>query len=245
MPVGFEEDRICKTADKLNADEVVLVVNREDSKEQGRHRENAEKELRKMGYDPVIEECNIFNLYQSLGMIAELIHRYEDEEVYVNIATGSKVTAVAGMIAAMMSRANAYYVRAKDYKEDEVPRGVKDIFELPRYPIDSPSLQHILVLDHLKDKEDEPTTKSDLIDFAESEELPFLSDRDVSRKAKYRLLDNHIIEPLLNDGYITISEEGRNRLVDISPGGENMIEAFGFMLEQTDKYEGRQSLSAS
>jgi hypothetical protein len=244
MPVGFEEDRIFKTAQELKADQVVLIVNRNDSEEERVHRDVAEAKLRELGYDPEIVDCDIFNLYESLGAIARVISRYEDEDVHVNVSTGSKVTAIAGMIAAMMSRANAYYVRAEKYKNEDVPRGIKDIFELPRYPIEKPDLQHILILEYLNESSRQKVTKSDLIDFAELQGLQFISNKDVSRKAKYRLLDNHIIEPLLNDGYITISEEGRNRIVDISEEGANLIEAFGFMIEESESNGGQEFLSA-
>jgi hypothetical protein len=244
MPVGFEEDRIFKTAEVLKADQVVLVVNRNDSEEERAHRDVAEAKLRELGYEPEIVDCDIFNLYESLGAIARVISRYEDEDVHVNVSTGSKVTAIAGMIAAMMSRANAYYVRAEEYKNEDVPRGIKDIFELPRYPIEKPDLQHILILKYLNENSHQKLTKSDLIDFSELQEFQFISNKDVSRKAKYRLLDNHIIEPLLNDGYITISEEGRNRIVDISDEGANLIEAFGFMIEESKSDRGQEFLSA-
>jgi len=233
MPVGFEEDRIFLTAEQLKADEVVLVVNRDDDEEALRHRNIAIEELEDRGYDPDIVETDIFDLYASLGAFASQIHQYSHEEVYVNISTGSKITAVAGMVAAMMNDVHAYYVKAKEYREDDVPRGVADIIELPRYPIQSPDFQHIQILDHLLENERETLTKSDLIDFADAHNLQFVN-RDVGRKAKYRLLDSHVLEPMLNEGYVTISEEGRNRVVEITEKGKDLVSAFRYMLDMPD-----------
>lgn len=230
MPVGFEEDRIYLTAERLRADGVVLIVNRGDDEDALKHRQSVIDELEDRGYNPRVVETNIFDLYASLGTIASEIHRLSHNEIYVNISTGSKITAVAGMIAAMMNDVAAYYVKAEEYREDDVPRGIADIIELPRYPIQAPDPQHIQVLGHLEDHLGESITKSDLIDFADQNNLKFVR-RDVSRKAKYRLLDNHILEPLLNEGYLTISEEGRNRVVKITPKGRDMVDAFGYLLD--------------
>ncbi|MDZ7849877.1 MAG: DUF6293 family protein [Halodesulfurarchaeum sp.] len=237
MPVGFEEDRIFKVAEDLKADKVVLIANRGDSDDARKHLEKAKQKLIDMGYDPLVKECDIFDLYESLGLIANIIAQFSDDEVYVNVSTGSKVTAIAGMIAAMMTGANAYYARAKEYRSDDVPRGIDTIFQLPNYPIESPEKKHVLVLKYLEKNGEIDVTKSDLIDFAENSGLKFISDKDVSRKAKYRLLDNHIISPLLNRGYIRIEEKGRNRLVSISNDGRDFVEAFGFMSKTYEENE--------
>lgn len=233
MPVGFEEERIYKTADILKADSVVLLVNRDDDDNERVHLEKVLAELRNQGFEPRIEECNIFNLYDSLGTIASLIREYSEEDVYVNISTGSKVTAIGGMIGAMINDATAYYVKASEYREGEVPKGVDDITKLPNYPIESPDMQQISILKYLKDtKDQESVTKSNLIDFSEDNSLSFISEEEISRKAKYRRLDNHIVDPLLNEGYIRVEEEGRNRVVVITEAGEEMVEAFGHMIDQ-------------
>jgi hypothetical protein len=256
MPVGFEEDRIYLTAEKLRADKIVLLVNEDDTAEERKHRDQAERELQKRGFDKVtdlphdesgVEEnerlyqtknCNLFDLYRSLGTIAKTIHQFDQEEVYVNISTGSKVTAIAGMIAAMTNQATAYYVKATEYKLDDVPRGIEEIFELPHYPIDSPDLQWIYILEYLQDNKGKNVPKSDLIDFADEHELPDFDREDISRKGKYRLLDNNIVDPLLRQGYIDVSQSGRNRIVSITDKGEDLLEAFGYMIESwEDKYD--------
>lgn len=183
------------------------------------------------GYEPRTIPGDIFNLYQSLGTIASIIHEFDEEEIFVNVATGSKVTAIAGMIAAMTNDATTYYVKAETYREGDVPRGIGNIRNLPRYPIDAPDRQHIEIVECLQRTERENVTKSNLIDLADEAQLSFVAERDVSRKAKYRLLDNHVITPLLNKGYITVSEEGRNRVISITDEGENLVEAFGYVIE--------------
>lgn len=231
MPVGYEEDRVYKTAKELKADEVILIHNVDDSEEGKEHFEKAKRGLEERGFSPRVEECDIFELFDALGAIASLIDEYQEEEVYVNIATGSKVTAIAGMIAAMTTDATAYYVKAKYYREGEVPREIANIEELPRYPIDAPDMEELAVLSYLNETENKRITKSDLIDFAEQEDLPFIANRDITKKGKYGLVDTHILEPLQNDGYLTISKEGRNRVVSITDAGEDLLRAFGFMID--------------
>lgn len=237
MPVGYEEDRIYKTAKKLNADEVVLLQNFNDSEEGKEHFSEAKQGLEDRGYSPRVEMCDIFELYSSLGAIASLIDEYEEDEVYVNISTGSKVTAIAGMIAAMTNGATAYYVKAERYREGDVPRGIANIEQLPRYPIDAPDLQELAILSYLNETANKRVTKGDLIEFAEQEQLPFIANRDITKKGKYGLLDTHIIEPLQNDGYLTVSKDGRNRIISVTQAGKDLLQAFGFMVNSEHRIE--------
>lgn len=237
MPVGYEEDRIYLAADELKADEVVLLVNKDDSDQDQKHLRVVKDELLDRGYEPRTVPCDIFNLYESLGTIASIIHEFDEEDIFVNVATGSKVTAIAGMIAAMTNEATAYYVKASSYKEDDIPRGVENIIKLPRYPIESPETQHIKILNFLLNHEYDTITKSDLINFSDENNLQFLSGKNITKKGKYRLLDNHIIQPLLRKGYIQVSEEGRNRVISIKKEGKELVEAFGYLIE-TEENKG-------
>lgn len=244
MPMGYEEQRIYESASRLKADRVVILKN-DDGDEDGReHHKNAVKGLEERGYDPKTIYCNIFDLYETIGTISRLIREFEDQDVYVNISTGSKVTAIGGWIAAMIFDATPYYVKAKTYKEGRPPEGIDTITELPRYRIQAPDPSHVMVLDYLNEVEDQGVSKSKLIDFSEERELPFIAGKDISRKAKYRLIDNHLIEPLLTEGYIDISQEGRNRFVHITEEGKEMVDAFKYLLEDWENREvGRDLLN--
>lgn len=244
MPMGYEEERLYRVAERLKADFVIIVKHDvENDEERGAyHLEKVKNELAEREIQHTVERCDIFDMYESLGTISELITVNEKDEVYVNVSTGSKVTAIAGMIACMVTEeAKPYYVQADNYpgenQEDEepypAPTGIACITELPRYPINPPAAQQVEILNyiHRLNSKGERVTKGNIIHFGEQNQLPFITQSDVQDKGKYRQLDSQIIDPLLESGYIRTEKEGRNKIVSITDRGENAIRAFGWLLE--------------
>jgi hypothetical protein len=236
IPLGYERDRILEPPLETNADRVVLLeYDGKDAQNPEYHSEVKER-LRAEGIEVKIRNCNIFGLYESLSVIAEIATDYSNDDVYVNLATGSKVTAVAGMIACMVTGATPYYVRAEQYGEDEgvpetpVSQGVTGIEELSRYPIDSPSEEQIRLLSFVH--REQPVKKSAAVEYAENESLPCFDglDSDATPQAKYRRLDTHVLDELVEQGYITTESRGRNTLLELTQDGENTLLAFEYLI---------------
>lgn len=238
MPLGYEEERAYLAAEKLKADKVVLVAHPDTDK----YVSTVDTELTNRGIEVEVVRCDIFDLYSSLGMIAELIYEHRDEQVFVNISTGGKITAIAGMIACMVTGAESYYVQAEDY-EMNIPKGIASIKSLPRYPIEAPDAQQIHVLDYIKERQEEGDlpTKGDLIRYGETAELPFIANHDVEDKGKYRLLDSHIIHPLEEKGYITIEKSGREKDIGLTKNGEGTLRAFRYMIMDEERENDEQA----
>lgn len=236
VPLGYERDRVVRPTLQLKADRVILLHHDEPSDERPPYHAEIRDcfEEEQVTYEEC--SCDIFDLYGSLGEIARIITRYGDDDVYVNLATGSKVTAIGGMIACMATGATPYYVRAKRYgPEGEHPPktpvsfGVAGIDELPAYPIEGPSVQQVAILNHLK--KEEYASKKELIEFSERMELPFLADYDSDViKGKYRLLDAHVLDALVEDGYVEIEEVGRDKRAHLTPDGAKTLQAFSYLL---------------
>lgn len=232
MPIGYEEQRAYLAAKQLKADYVVLIGHVADTSDDGEHLEAAREGLDDAGIEHEIDECDIFDMYGALGKIAERIDDFADEDVYVNVATGGKITAIAGMIACMVTGATPYYVQAENY-DVTPPEGIAEITQLPRYPIEAPDAQHIEILRYIRDRqaEDNPPTKGDLINHGEDIGLPFIGDYDVEEKSKYRLLDNQVIDPMTEDGYVTVRKSGREKVVEITDDGEKTLQAFRYLID--------------
>lgn len=233
VPVGYEYERVIQPAEKFRADVVVLIGHEddpEDSKGQ-EHLADAIEAMEELGVEIEAKECDIFDLYSSMGTIAESIAEHEDDEVFVNVSTGSKVTAIAGMIASMVLESTPYYVRAKDYEND--PDDIQDFTELPTYPIDAPDSEQVDVLQFIEryTETQGPPTKGDVIFFSEQFNLDYVS-RNVAGKGKYRLLDTHIVEPLKERGYIEESKQGRNKILSITEDGRAALEAFQWLVHK-------------
>ncbi|SFS03412.1 CRISPR-associated protein (Cas_Cas02710) [Halomicrobium zhouii] len=232
MPVGYENDRIVLAAERFRADRVVLLEY-DDETDHPSYAETVRERLDQRGVDHESVACDVFDFYDSIGTVAELATRFSDHDVYVNLASGSKVTAIGGMIACMATGATPYYVRAERYaaeSESDTAEGIRAVTELPTYPMESPDPQHVAVMDYVA--REDGARKRDLITYGKEAGLSFVADHDAAnRKSEYRLLDSHVLDPLRENGYVTVRERGRSKLVELTDAGENTLRAFRYLLD--------------
>lgn len=236
VPLGYEFDRVVEPLLDLKADRAVLVHHTRDSEPPAYHAD-IRNILQEEGISLEERECDLFDLYTCLGEIAEAITRFEGDNVYVNVATGSKVTAIAGMIACMATGATPYYVSAKEYERRDgegevgpVSSGVKSIEKLSGYPIEAPSKDEVRVLKYLS--KEAPASKKQIIEFAEENGLDFISDLETDRpQGKYRRLESRVMKDLKAKNYVEHEDRGRTLLVHITEDGEKTLRAFSYLID--------------
>jgi len=255
VPFGYEDDRIVEAAKRLNAERVVLLE--EPGEDQPSWFQEVRAKLRDNGIEVKTESCNIMDMYSVIKAVARVTQQYEDDRVYVNISTGSKLSAIGGMIACMsIGSATPYYVEPEEYgieKEDRIEEDepqplsheVKNIQELTEYPIDAPSEQEIWILEYLKVNEDtaKRVKKADLIELGKANKkvrdgygpddpLPFIAEYSDNETAQYRVLNERIITPLLEKGWIETDDRGNRTYVEITEEGKNTLRAFRHLIEE-------------
>jgi len=238
VPLGYEYERVTVPAIRMRADRVYLIYHKgDDPDERPGYYEDIHDDLRAAGIDVDDDNiCNIFDLYDTLRTVAELIQANQDHEVYVNLASGGKVTAIAGMIACMVtSGAEPIYVSASEYGQDkEVPvaKDVTSISRLPTYPIQAPSYAPLKFLQYIVNEG--PVTKQECIEFAVAAGIDPLADHEGDdTRGLYRLLDSHLLDSLREDGYVETYKKGRNKYVKATEEGQNTLEAFAYMLDRS------------
>lgn len=160
-PQGFEDARIHLPAADLDADLVILVRHTDES-ETGQECYNRTTDaLAQADIEVDHTSCDLFDLNDALETILETIRkRSPDDNVMVNISAGSKITAVAGMLACMFTDAEPYYVVPEGYHEtddsddrDTVSHGMEEIKSLPAYPVTEPDIQLIEVLAFIQESQ--------------------------------------------------------------------------------------------
>jgi hypothetical protein len=246
MPLGFEHDRIVEPAIEYRADRVILLDWIADDIERPAYHDDVLADLDAAGITTECRDCELFDLYGSIAVIADIVtaEATPDDgadianDVYVNLATGSKITAIAGMIACMVTGdATPYYVRAERYASGTEPvgYGMELAIDLPTYPMERPDRQQVAVLDRLVD--DGPCSKTELIRFGAERDLPFVDDCDrpfdasgKPTKQSFARLRRHVVEPLEARGFVTVESVGTTRQVSATEAGRNARTAFGFLL---------------
>ena len=241
VPLGFEYERLRKPIFEWKADTVVAVAYG-DSEASVPYLDELLAELERNDRIALeVRRCDIFDLYDTLGTVAEAIHDHEGDEVYVNLSGGSKITAIAGMLACMATGATPIYARP-DYgpEAEEVPPeplhdAVERTFSLPTYPIESPSATHVAFLDFVAERtgEEDATgrylgaSKKELVAFAREEGFRFVAESSAeTEKGLYRLLDRHVVDPLRERGYVETEKVGRRKYLTLTDAGENALRAY-------------------
>lgn len=239
-PLGIEHDRIVDPAVRTSADRVVLLDYLPSYVERER-RHDVSGSLEERGIETERRRCEVDDLFDALAAFGRAIADHEDDEVYVNLATGNKLTAVAGMIASMaMDVTQPYYVEAEEHGSHHppAPSGVASVDGIPSYPMERPERQHLAVMDHIATSDrtthdGEPyRIKRELIEFGEEAGLPFLADYEgETSKGKFRRLDAHVVSPLLDRGYVEVEEVGTQKRVFLTPDGANTLRGFRYLVE--------------
>ena len=102
-PVGFEIDRIVIPAVRMKADKVWLIVHDNVSEDKAaKYREKIEKELEKNGIKTEVVYANRLRLFPIIKTVTDIILKERKNEIYVNVASGSKIHAIGCMMACML-----------------------------------------------------------------------------------------------------------------------------------------------
>ena len=229
-PVGFEIDRIVISAKRMKADKVWLLVHENPSQDKAtRFIEKIQKELKKAKIHVELLSHNRLDLFKIIKSVKEIIGKEKENDVYVNVSSGSKIQAIGCMMACMMfnERENVkpFYAEAEHYlgfEGKEQSTGVKELVQLPSYEIHTPKRELIKALRIIKENKGR-MTKKDMAAIAVRDEIITVNAREENyEQALYASLDKNIIQPLLEEWkFIEIEKKGRSRWIKITTEGMN------------------------
>ena len=249
--LGYEFDRILEPIRDQRADLVYLLED-ENGETTIEYHDDLRAELESIVPEIRTQSCDLSDVYAVLGDVTTIASRHAEDIVSVNVSSAGTIPAIGMTIACMdvSTDAHAYYVEPDEYAHEgstqPVTAGVEAMEELPIYPIDSPTRDQIAIMGFLAapsawegyhDDRTAPPKKKDLIEFARDVELSFMadrrapSDRRSEDKGAFRVLDTHVLEPLQDDGYVSVESVGRRRVVELTDRGEHAYRAFRHKLE--------------
>ena len=232
-PVGFEIDRIVIPAKDMKADKVWLLVHENPSDDKALpFVEKIQKQLKKANIKVGIEYHNRLDLFQIIKTTKELIEKESPNDIFVNMASGSKIQAIALMMTCMMfgkeKRVTPFYAEAEDYPGfagKQMSYGVKNIMQLPIYKMQVPKFELIQALKIVKENKGR-ITKKQMAKLAVDEKLIVVNAKDENvSQATFASLDKNIIQPLQDQWkFIETEKIGRNRWIKITQEGINAAE---------------------
>jgi Family of unknown function (DUF6293) len=150
-PVGFEVDRIVLPAVRKKADRVWLITENPSHQEDkgSPYAKSITRKLKESNIDCQQASADRIDLFDMLRALRTIIMCEKGNHIMVNVSVGSKIQAIASMMACMMFKDMAtirpYYVVPERYnttlldeKKNQETEGMKDIITLPEYKIEIP-----------------------------------------------------------------------------------------------------------
>jgi hypothetical protein len=232
-PVGFEIDRIAIAAKQMRADRVWLLMHEDPSKDRAQdYMEKIRSQLKKEKIEVDVEYTDRFNLFKILKSVREIVEKERDNDIFVNCSSGSKIQAIACMMACMMfqgkTKITPYYAEPESYasvKGEQLSTGLKTIVKLPAYEIHIPKPALVQALKIIREHGGK-ITKKEMAKFAEAKKLIIVNAKEENlQQARFASLDKNIIQPLLNEWkFIEVERTGRTRWIKMTPEGYGAVE---------------------
>lgn len=231
--VGYDFVRVVDPLIKSKADKAYFILHEFD-RGQSKFLNHIKKELKKKLPSIKTKEyyLDIWDLYSCIQKYKEIISKEEGNHVLVNVSTGTKITAIAGMLACMSWNASPYYVKFIHPSEsaDKTIRReqVFDRDELPVFEINKPSSIHLEILD-LIEKSGSKMKKKHLIKALEGIVIPKNDEEgnELSIQAKHSRL-RPILSSMEKDWrFVTVEARGGRSYVYLTEQGEQALKIFG------------------
>lgn len=157
IPLGHDSIRVTWPLIEKKVDRVYLINHITDRKNRyTKYNKWIKKRLSEELPKIEIEEsvADLWNLHELIDIIRKIIlaERKNGNHLYVNVSTGPKIAAIAGMFACMISVATPYYIRLDYLNTEEKIDGLKvrkvvgDWIKPPLLTIIKPSKEQMAVL---------------------------------------------------------------------------------------------------
>ncbi len=233
-PLGFEVDRITIPLKQTKADKLWLLAHDNRSSDlSAPYLEKIKKECKKLGVEVKIAYADRLSLFKAIKSIKDIIEQEKGNYIYVNVASGSKIQAIACMMACMVLKncdnLQPFYAEPEKYAAFEGKQqsfGIKDTIPLPIYEIQTPKPKLLAALKVISEQKNQKITKKEMAKIADKEGIITVNAEESNySQARFASLDKNIIAPLEKDWkFIEIEKIGRNRWIKITQEGRDAAE---------------------
>jgi len=226
-PLGFEIDRIILPAQQMKADKIWLVRHINPSQDKAKsYSDKIIKEFKKNKIQVEFAEADRNDIFNILKIVKEIFEQEKENDIYVNVSSGSKIQAIACMMACMLFKecnVTPYYAEPESYPSTEGKQqsiGLKNIIPLPKYEIQKPKQELVDALKIIKSNNGK-ITKKEMAILSEEQKIITIGAKDENQsQARFASLDKNIIQPLQEQWkFIDVEKVGRNRWIKITQEG--------------------------
>lgn len=194
--------------------------------------------------DIIEKQIDLTNYFEIIQEISKII-RFEREsnlnsKFYINIGSGSKLTAIASLEAAKIWNIETFYVYSQDIELGIGPKHKGKMIMIPikGFPIQKPDtdlIKVIKIIEKMIPKNRKFVYKKHLLDELKNKGLLDLlkenKDYEKLKSAEYMTLNQRYLNPLEKDlKYIEISDDKRNKKIFLTDEGERVLKIFKYYI---------------
>ncbi len=250
--LGFDVERIVAPVIDNRASRIYIIAREKDDKAK-KNFDVISNQLKKRKIEVIRETCDHRSVFLLLKKYREIMEKERNSAVSINVSCGSKITAIAGMMACMMFRdltysIEPYYARMYHYasqrKKNKIVGGAfqeawgyEDTDILDKYVIPIPEKHHIDTLTILRNGNSWEMKKKDLLSGLVDcglikQDEDFQQKRSSSKAGKnpyvfspkdYATLKQKFIKPLKEKWEAIVVEEGKGGSIRVTPKGKNIL----------------------
>jgi hypothetical protein len=238
-PVGFEVDRIVEPVLRMEGEAVVLLAQLAE-KDKGKHfLDRVEGKLRRGGVKIEVIHRDIHDLYALTKTFAGVFRSHKHDSIFLNVSSGSKIEAIAAVLATMLVRGEdidvtLYYAVPHEYTSPlttPISKGCDEVIPLPHLSMQVPSSE---LREGLQILRNGPRSKSELaVELAKRGRLDRerLSSEgkpkdEASRVSLQTAVDIRVVRRLEELKYAQVKRRGRQAVVALTPLGLSAAEFF-------------------
>ncbi len=244
IPMGYEIDRIELPLRDIGTDRVYLITDEKESETGTLYLKELTRRVKKLVNEKnfIVLNCPLWDFRKLMSLLCELVRKEKSAGnfVYINLSSGSKLSAIAGTLASLMYGAVPYYVQAEKYNIEHpdidggriigITSGVKKILKIPSYTIEPPADELVSALAILSENGGKISQKEYIF---ELEKRGLIKDAtSVSRKHKevtkkgYAKAKRQYFEKLEDKGWAVKKGKGRSSYIELTEEGKNTFETF-------------------
>jgi hypothetical protein len=177
-----------------------------------------------------MEYADRTDLFDTLRVLRSIVLKEKNNAILVNVSVGSKIQAIASMMACMMFKDEVdilpYYAVPEKYvniPREQETAGLKKVLKLPEYKIETPPNHLIHCLKIIHERSDNRIANKDLRDQALARDLIHVErDKNYDQSA-YMALKTNLIEPLLKWKFVRVEKIGRRHDLVLTEDGLNAL----------------------
>jgi Ca2+-binding EF-hand superfamily protein len=225
-------------AKKMRADRVWLLNHNKPEEDKGNpFILQVEKKLKNSNIECKKTLVDRTDLFDILRAFHKIILEEQSNSIFVNVSVGSKIQAIASMMACMMFKdlvtIKPYYVVPEEYnitsQQKQETEGMDKIIALPDYKIEIPSNKLVKCLEIINNSKNGKISKKELKGVAIQNKLIHVGNRgdksndEYSEQAGFMALNKTLIEPLLSWRFITVEKVGSHHVVSLTIEGRDAL----------------------